>query len=78
MSPRKLPIAQEKNNLSMVLTKMSLGYPGGVEVSIADQYSQDLGQNRPSPLIYQSEIFSAKCHTIHIDNFCINEMYHHN
>jgi hypothetical protein len=35
-------IAQEKNNLSIVITEMSAGCPGGLEVSIADQYSQDL------------------------------------
>jgi hypothetical protein len=35
-------IAQEKNNLSIVLTEMSAGCPGGLEVSTVDQYSQDL------------------------------------
>jgi hypothetical protein len=35
------PIAQEKNNLSTVLTEMSAGCTGGLEVSAADQYSQD-------------------------------------
>jgi hypothetical protein len=39
--PHELPIAQEKRNLSSVLTEMSAGCPGGLEVSIADQYSQD-------------------------------------
>jgi hypothetical protein len=34
--PHELPIAQEKNNLSTVLTEMSAGCPGGLEVSIAD------------------------------------------
>jgi hypothetical protein len=42
MSPRELPIAQEKNNLSIVLTEMSAGCLGGLEVSTAVQYSQDL------------------------------------
>jgi hypothetical protein len=35
-------IAQEENNLSIVLTEMSADCPGGLEVSTADQYSQDL------------------------------------
>jgi hypothetical protein len=35
-------IAQEKNNLSTVLTEMSAGCPGDLEVSIVDEYSQDL------------------------------------
>jgi hypothetical protein len=38
----ELPTAQKKNNLSKVLTEMSAGCPGGLGVSIADQYSQDL------------------------------------
>jgi hypothetical protein len=42
MSPHRAPTAQEKNNLSIVLTEMSAGCPGGLEVSTADQYSQDL------------------------------------
>jgi hypothetical protein len=37
----ELPIAQEKNNLSTVLAEMSAGCPGGLEVSTADQYSQN-------------------------------------
>jgi hypothetical protein len=41
VKPPELPIAQEKNNLSIVLTEMSAGCPGGLEVSTADQYSQD-------------------------------------
>jgi hypothetical protein len=41
-APTELPIAPEKHNLSIVLTEMSAGCPGGLEVSIADQYSQDL------------------------------------
>jgi hypothetical protein len=40
-APRELPIAQEKHNLSTVLTEMSAGCPGGLGVSIADQYLQD-------------------------------------
>jgi hypothetical protein len=40
-APRELPIAQEKHNLSTVLTEMSAGCPGGLEVSTADQYSQE-------------------------------------
>jgi hypothetical protein len=40
--PHELPIAQEKNNLSTVLTEMSAACPGGLEVSTADQHSQDL------------------------------------
>jgi hypothetical protein len=40
-APRELPIAQERNNLSIVLTEMSAGCPGGLEVSTADQCSQD-------------------------------------
>jgi hypothetical protein len=39
--PHELPIAQKKNNLSLVLTEMSAGCPGGLQVSTADQYSQD-------------------------------------
>jgi hypothetical protein len=39
--PREYHIAQE-NNLNTVLTAMSAGCPGGLEVSTADQYSQDL------------------------------------
>jgi hypothetical protein len=39
--PHELPIAQKKNNLSTVLTEMSAGCAGGLEVSTADQYSQD-------------------------------------
>jgi hypothetical protein len=42
MSPRELPIAQKEKNLSIVLTEMSAGCPGGLEVSSADQYAQDL------------------------------------
>jgi hypothetical protein len=42
MSPSKLHIAQEKNNLSIVLTEMSADCPGGPGVSTADQYSHDL------------------------------------
>jgi hypothetical protein len=38
----ELPIAQEKNNLSLVLTEMSTDCPGGLEVSTVDQYSEDL------------------------------------
>jgi hypothetical protein len=41
-APRLLPKAQEKHNLSTVLTEMSADCPGGLEVSTADQYSQDL------------------------------------
>jgi hypothetical protein len=41
-APREHPIAQEKHNLSIGLTEMSAGCPGGLEVSTADQYSQDL------------------------------------
>jgi hypothetical protein len=41
-APAELPIAQKKNNLSTVLTEMSAGCPGSLEVSIADQYLQDL------------------------------------
>jgi hypothetical protein len=41
MSPTELPTAQHKNNLSSVLTEMSAGCPGGLEVSTADQYSQN-------------------------------------
>jgi hypothetical protein len=37
----ELLIAQERNNSSIVLTEMSAGCPGGLEVSTADQYSQD-------------------------------------
>jgi hypothetical protein len=44
-APRELPIAQEKRNLSTVLTEMSAGCPGGLEVSAADEYSQDPGSN---------------------------------
>jgi hypothetical protein len=40
-APHELPIAQEKHNLSTVLTEMSAGCPGGLGVSTADQYSQD-------------------------------------
>jgi hypothetical protein len=40
--PHELPIAQEKHNLSIVLTEISAGCPGGLGVSTADQYSQDL------------------------------------
>jgi hypothetical protein len=40
--PHASHIAQEKNNLSIVLTEMSAGCPGGLGVSTADQYSQDL------------------------------------
>jgi hypothetical protein len=40
-APTELPIAREKNNWSTVLTEMSAGYAGGLEVSTADQYSQD-------------------------------------
>jgi hypothetical protein len=40
-APTELPIAHEKHNLSIVLTEMSAGCPGGLEVSTADQYSQD-------------------------------------
>jgi hypothetical protein len=36
-APGELPIAQEKHDLSVVLTEMS----AGLEVSTADQYSQD-------------------------------------
>jgi hypothetical protein len=39
--PHELPIAPEKHNLSIVLTEMSASCPGGLEVSTADQYSQD-------------------------------------
>jgi hypothetical protein len=35
-APTELPIAQEKHNLSIVLTEMSAGCPGGLGVSIAD------------------------------------------
>jgi hypothetical protein len=35
-------IAQQRNNLSTVLTEMSAGCPGGLGVNTADQYSQDL------------------------------------
>jgi hypothetical protein len=38
---RELPVAQEKHNLNRVLTEMSAGCSGGLEVSTADQYSQD-------------------------------------
>jgi hypothetical protein len=34
--------AQERNNLSTVLTEMSVSCPGGLGVTTADQYSQDL------------------------------------
>jgi hypothetical protein len=40
--PHGSHIAQERNNLSIVLTEMSAGCPGGLEVVTADQYSQDL------------------------------------
>jgi hypothetical protein len=40
-APRELPIAQEKHNLSTVLTEMSAACPGGLEVSTADQYAPD-------------------------------------
>jgi hypothetical protein len=40
--PHELPTAQKKNNLSIVLTEMSAGCLGGLGVSTADQYSQDL------------------------------------
>jgi hypothetical protein len=40
--PHESHIAQEKNNLSTVLTEMSAGCPGGLGVSTADEYSQDL------------------------------------
>jgi hypothetical protein len=40
--PHELPTAQKKNTLSIVLTEMSDGCPGGLGVSIADQYSQEL------------------------------------
>jgi hypothetical protein len=61
MSPRELPIAQEKNNLSTGLTEMSSGCPGGLEVSTADQsvFIRSQVQNQPSPLTYQSKFFSA-------------------
>jgi hypothetical protein len=38
----ELSIAQKENNLNIVLTEMSAGCPGGLGVSITDQYSQDL------------------------------------
>jgi hypothetical protein len=37
----KHPIAQGKRKLSIVLTGMSAGCPGGRVVSTADQYSQN-------------------------------------
>jgi hypothetical protein len=42
-------IAQERNNLRIVLTEMSAGWLGGLEVSTADQYSEDL-RFKTSPL----------------------------
>jgi hypothetical protein len=41
-APHDFHIAQDKNNLSTVLTEISTGSPGGLGVSTADQYSQDL------------------------------------
>jgi hypothetical protein len=39
----ELAVAREqRNNLSTVLTEMSAGCPGGLGVSTAGQYSQDL------------------------------------
>jgi hypothetical protein len=74
MSPRELPIAQEKNNLSTVLTEMSAGCPGGLEVSNADQsiFTRSQVQNQLSPLTYQSKFFIAKV------TIFIYEMYDHN
>jgi hypothetical protein len=60
--PHELPIAQEKNNLSTVLTEMSAGCPGGLEVSTADQYSQDPrfktnGLHQEKKIIYSKTFF---------------------
>jgi hypothetical protein len=55
--PHELPIAQEKHNLSIVLTGMSAGCTGGLEVSIADQYSQDLKFKTKSLLTEKNIIF---------------------
>jgi hypothetical protein len=75
MNPSELPIAQKKNNLSIVLTEMSAGCPGGLEQTSIHKIS---GSKPPSPLIYQSTFFSAKCHNIHIDNFYVHDIYDHN
>jgi hypothetical protein len=60
MCPHRAPIAQKKNNLSIVLTKMYISFPGGLEVSTADQYSQDL-KFKTNPLHYYIKvIFSVQ------------------
>jgi hypothetical protein len=69
MSPSELPIAQEKTNLSTVLTEMSAGCPDSLEVSTADQCSQDL-RFKTNHLHQHIKVnFSLQNVTIFIDSF---------
>jgi hypothetical protein len=62
-APTELPTAQHKNNLSSVPTEMSAGCSGGLEVSTADQYSQDPRfKTKPSPLTEKKNL--------HVKHFC--------